>query len=849
MNTRYSAGIAMLMAAMSGSLHAQVQYTDVSRSYQWGLEVTTNSGFLDDYFDQPGPPSGPWIVTDGSTLTQDDAQSDGDVQHYSNIAPGILRANSIVQTNAQTNAGDSTAYASASTDVHVAFTVTAETPVWVRNYGPFDIETTHFFNLTEGSPVYDFSGTTFAGSLPPGDYDIRIGTWSSSYAEGVNGSESESLDTNLTVFMHEPGCVTGLAIASFGTTQDMITVGSAELRPDGNLLRLTETTEGQAGAAWYKDKVNVAGGFDTTFAFRISDGVADGIAFVIQDESPIALGGGGSNLGYTPGFYNGNFEGGISRSVAVEFDTFGGPPGEFTSPHVSVQTKGTLPNDWVDSASLAHAVTSDFADGNIHTARVVYVPGNIKVYIDDVLYIDAALDLENINGESILDPNGCAFLGFTGATGGALARQDILAWTVNNACREGLDLAQFNSTDVTVNGNASVTGANVLELTPNAGGQSGSAWYPEKVHVGDGFDTTFGFQIDGGTADGMAFVIQSEGTTALGGGGSDMGYGGIGHSLAVEIDTFGFSNEFPTPHISVQTQGAGANTSDDTASLAHATISAAADGQPHTMRVRYEPGTLHVWVDGTLVLTASVDLQDIAGNSILDEDGCAYVGFTAATGGATAQQMILNWTMGQPGCSTASCDRTIVAWRSVRTHTGSGPLGITLNPTATGNGTSGPTSETRTGGIQRIEIDFDAPVAIADPSKVETLGRITTAGVMGAESAYVHAGVESVDADTIAVIFTGLPNEGCYHLTLQPALLLETVTGDVDVRVRGLVGDTNSNGAVNLGDSLATKARINSAVTAFPNHDTNRTGGIINLGDALAVKAQILPTARQALCP
>ena len=42
-------------------------------------------------------------------------------------------------------------------------------------------------------------------------------------------------------------------------------------------------------------------------------------------------------------------------------------------------------------------------------------------------------------------------------------------------------------------------------------------------------------------------------------------------------------------------------------------------------------------------------------------------------------------------------------WRSVRPHAGSGNLPIECSATATGNGLSGPTVETRHGGIQRIE--------------------------------------------------------------------------------------------------------------------------------------------------
>src|SRR4029079_6728131 len=55
---------------------------------------------------------------------------------------------------------------------------------------------------------------------------------------------------------------------------------------------------------------------------------------------------------------------------------------------------------------------------------------------------------------------------------------------------------------------------------------------------------------------------------------------------------------------------------------------------------------------------------------------------------------------------------TITQWRSVRSHGGIGEQAIVLNPTATGNGSSGPTVEPRSAGIQKIQMDFSAPVTL-----------------------------------------------------------------------------------------------------------------------------------------
>jgi hypothetical protein len=97
----------------------------------------------------------------------------------------------------------------------------------------------------------------------------------------------------------------------------------------GGSIRLTSSSPRQTGAAWYRRKQNVEEGFDTYFTFEISnpsqvctsmDDVhsfcrsrgADGLAFIIQNDDPLALGNSGSGLGYD----------GIQNGIAIEIDTF-----------------------------------------------------------------------------------------------------------------------------------------------------------------------------------------------------------------------------------------------------------------------------------------------------------------------------------------------------------------------------------------------------------------------------------------------------------------------------------------------------------------------------------------------
>ncbi|HEV3201382.1 MAG TPA: hypothetical protein VGZ73_25960 [Bryobacteraceae bacterium] len=78
-------------------------------------------------------------------------------------------------------------------------------------------------------------------------------------------------------------------------------------------------------------------------------------------------------------------------------------------------------------------------------------------------------------------------------------------------------------------GDAAVSGGKVLRLTPARPNRSGAVWFIEKQHVGSGFDTTFQFRLTrqgglGHGADGVAFVLQNSGPSALGGRGSAGGF-------------------------------------------------------------------------------------------------------------------------------------------------------------------------------------------------------------------------------------------------------------------------------------------------------------------------------------
>lgn len=255
-------------------------------------------------------------------------------------------------------------------------------------------------------------------------------------------------------------------------------------------------------------------------------------------------------------------------------------------------------------------------------------------------------------------------------------------------CGEAFDFANFSSvTDLNLVSQASVVDDR-LYLTRTGLGGEGAAWYAvSKATFDDGFRTSFRFGIQNGTADGFAFVIQDDANDTVGSGGSGIGYAGIPRSVAIEFDTFVFSDEFQGMHVSVQTDGLNSNSEGDAFSLAHAFLpDSATDGEFHDVKIEYTPGVLYVWFDGEPILFCPLDLSTLDGGSALFPD-CAWVGFTAGAGGATADQMIESWsftdwsdvtecvgpmplTFDGPGFTPETGDR--VVFRS--TLTGSGPL-------------------------------------------------------------------------------------------------------------------------------------------------------------------------------
>ncbi|MEW6741747.1 MAG: L-type lectin-domain containing protein [Planctomycetota bacterium] len=198
---------------------------------------------------------------------------------------------------------------------------------------------------------------------------------------------------------------------------------------------------------------------------------------------------------------------------------------------------------------------------------------------------------------------------------------------------------------IKLNKDAAIVG-NALRLAANSGNQGGTAFYDTRATItpDTSFTTRFQFRIHGSGdgADGMTFMVQGNDSSIVGGLGTGLGYSGITHSIAVEIDNYTGTGDPNANHIGVLRDG--------DVTLHYATYTPdfdLEDENSHTIWVEYDgpSDTLRVYLSNAptfsrpptpVITVTSFDLYDIVGPS-------GYLGLSAATGGAYNNHDVENW--------------------------------------------------------------------------------------------------------------------------------------------------------------------------------------------------------------
>jgi len=216
-----------------------------------------------------------------------------------------------------------------------------------------------------------------------------------------------------------------------------------------------------------------------------------------------------------------------------------------------------------------------------------------------------------------------------------------------------------------LNGSTVQSGSH-LQLTSAVGGEESSAYSTTQVATGQSFSSSFELSMTGGSmypADGIAFLLQSQGIGAVStsGLGGAMGYAGVSPSLAVEFDIFPDMGDPGYPVLKAGEDHVGITENGDPFTyLACATVDVPPDapcttslpagipiyGAPVYGWVDYNATStqLSVFVSATATkpaaptLTTTVNLAGLLGAS-------TWAGFSSATGTFYAEQDVLNWQL------------------------------------------------------------------------------------------------------------------------------------------------------------------------------------------------------------
>jgi hypothetical protein len=213
----------------------------------------------------------------------------------------------------------------------------------------------------------------------------------------------------------------------------------------------------------------------------------------------------------------------------------------------------------------------------------------------------------------------------------------------------------FSAAGLQFNGHTKLNGTRLQLTDTTATYEVASAFWTTPVNV-QTFTNDFTFQVTNPNADGFTFTIQNAGITAIGPFGGGLAYGpdapggtaGIAKSVAVKFDLYSNAGEGTnssglyvngvSPTMPATTLGGGVNLHSGDIMKAHMTY----DGTTLTLTITDTVNTAQTFTTSWPINIPST----VGGNT-------ALVGFTAGTGGLTAQQEIITWTYTTSGGSTS----------------------------------------------------------------------------------------------------------------------------------------------------------------------------------------------------
>uniref|UniRef100_UPI003F6EB079 lectin-like domain-containing protein n=1 Tax=Hyphomicrobium sp. TaxID=82 RepID=UPI003F6EB079 len=437
----------------------------------------------------------------------------------------------------------------------------------------------------------------------------------------------------------------GSPFAYFGFTG---ATGGGSAQQQVRILALDATAENgtilhadRNGAANTPPTVAATGSFtinedtaSTAIAIGASDADGDLLSYSLKTGFTPAKGAvafSNGNFTYTP---TANANGADSFTITVS-DGHGGTAEKAISVNITP----------VNDAPTAAATKSITASAGTATQPVAIgasdVDGDSLSYALKTGFTPAKGAVAFSNGSFTYTANGNA----NGADSFTILVSDGHGGTAEQVVSVGINPSTVLNLGVGLDPNGSTThntSQDIYVLTPNTGNQAGSVMSETRIDLRSAFSISFEINVganDAG-ADGMAFVLHNSplGAQALGtaGGGTGLGALGIQNGVGIEFDIFYSFWTYPEPstdHTNIFDTDRTTTNPEVTTPFSLGNIE---DGQWHDVDVIWNGTTLSYTVDG---VTAGVWTGNLS-QAFLGGSPFAYFGFTAATGGGSAQQQV-----------------------------------------------------------------------------------------------------------------------------------------------------------------------------------------------------------------
>jgi hypothetical protein len=202
------------------------------------------------------------------------------------------------------------------------------------------------------------------------------------------------------------------------TPQGLALNGGASVK--GTVLQLTDGGKSETRSAYFTSPMNVQA-FTTNFHFQLTSAFADGFTFVIQNQGLTALGAPTSGLGY--GLMANGTGASIGKSIAIKFDIHN-DSGEGTD-STGLYLDGASPTTpYTNLSTTGIKLTS----GHVIYAQLTYNGTNLSLTLTDTTTGSTVTEVYPVNIPAAVGGN-TAYFGFTAASGGSVAIQNILDWT------------------------------------------------------------------------------------------------------------------------------------------------------------------------------------------------------------------------------------------------------------------------------------------------------------------------------------------------------------------------------------------------------------------------------------